>query len=70
MNDSTCRLLVKLLSNKWDNMKCKGCPRKWVAQVDSLMKQLDLQDKVLDVKVIKNPLIKENVRSLKSVVHA
>ena len=37
MNDS--RLPVKLLSSKWDKMKCKGRPRKsWGARVDSLLK--------------------------------
>ena len=39
------RLLIKLLLNQWDNVKHKGCPRKsWVAQVDSLKKELNLQD--------------------------
>ena len=48
-------------------MKCKSRPRKsWVAQVGALMKELDLQDKVLDVKLVKKkPLLKESVRSLK-----
>ena len=35
MNDE--RLPFKLSSNEWDEVKCKGCPRKsWLAQVDSL----------------------------------
>ena len=39
------RLPIQLLLNKWDNVKCRGHPRKsWVAQVDSLKKELDLQD--------------------------
>ena len=34
-------------------MKCIGCPRKpWFAQVDSLNNDLNLPDKVLDVKLI------------------
>ena len=55
MNDK--RLPIKLLSNKWDNIKCKAHPRKsWVAQVGALKKELDLQDKVFDVKqVLKSP---------------
>ena len=29
------RLLIKLLLNKWDNVKCRGCRRKsWVVQVN------------------------------------
>ena len=53
--------------NKWDNMKCKSYPTKSCgAQVDSLMKELDLLDKVLDVKPTKEkPLIEESMRSLK-----
>ena len=45
------RLVCKFSLNNWDNIKCKGCPRKsWVEQVESLKKTLDIQDKVLDVK--------------------
>ena len=55
MNDK--RLLIKLLSNKWDNTRCKCHLRKsWGTQMDSLMKELDLQGKVLDVKIIKKAL--------------
>ena len=51
------RLPGKLLSNKWNNKKCKGCPRKsWIAQGDSLRKELNLQDKVLSVNQIKRAL--------------
>ena len=51
MNDK--RLPGKLLPNKWHNVKCKGCPRKsWVTRVGVLKKELDLQDKVLDVKLV------------------
>ena len=47
-------LPFKLLSNEWDKVKCKGCPRTpWFAQVDSWRKELDLQDKVLDIELIK-----------------
>ena len=59
MNDK--RLQVELLSNKWDSVtvKRKGCPRKsWSVQMDSLKKEFDLQDKVLDVKLTKKNLEK------------
>ena len=57
MNDK--RLPVKLYSYKWDNMKCKCHPtNSLVAQVDSLMKELDLQDKVLVEKLIRRALAK------------
>ena len=43
-------------------MKCKGHPRiSWAAQVESLKKELDLQDKVLDVKIMKEGLEKGSV---------
>ena len=52
MNDK--RLPFKSLSNDWDKVKYKGHPkRSWLAQVDSLRKQLNLQDKVLDIELIK-----------------
>ena len=64
MNDK--RLPPNLLSNEWDKVKCKGRPRKsWLGQMDLLKKELDLQDKVLDIELIKKPLIKESMRSLK-----
>ena len=38
-------------------MKCRGHPRKsWVVQVDSLKKELDLQDEALNVKLIRKAL--------------
>ena len=49
------RISFNLLLNEWDKVKCKGCPRKsWLAQVDSLKKELDL--KVLDIKLFKKAL--------------
>ena len=33
------KLPFKLLTNKWDTLKSKGCPRKpWLAEEDSLKK--------------------------------
>ena len=53
------RLPGKLLTNRWDSVKCKGHPRKsWLTQVDSLMKDLDLQDKDLAVKLIRDAINK------------
>ena len=52
MNDN--RSPGKLLSNKWDNVKCKGHLRtSWVAQVYSLKKQFieDLHDIEIILKV-------------------
>ena len=64
MNDE--RLPLKLLPNEWDKVKCKGHPRRsWFAKVEFLKKELSLQDQILDIKLIKKPLIKESVRSLK-----
>ena len=38
-------------------MKCKGRPRKsWVAQVESLKEELDIQDEALIVKVMRKAL--------------
>ena len=54
------QLPFKLLSKERNEVKCKGHPRKsWLAQVDSLKKELDIQDKFLDIKLIKKPLIKK-----------
>ena len=40
-------------------MKCRVCPRKsWIMQVDSLRKELDLQDTVLDVELIRKAIDK------------
>ena len=59
------RLRFKLLANEWDKVKCKGCPRKSrLAHINSLRKELDLQDKILMIKLIKKPLIEESVRNL------
>ena len=55
MNDE--RLPFKLLANEWDKVKSKGRPRKcWLAHVNSLKKELDLQDKILKIKPIKEAL--------------
>ena len=46
-----------LLTNEWDKVKCKVCPRRpWLAQVEFLNKELGLQDQVLDIKLIKKAL--------------
>ena len=56
----------KLLTNKWDKVKCKGWPRKsWIAQVEFYKKRIGSQDQVLDTKLIKKGLEKESVKSLK-----
>ena len=53
------RLPRKLLSNEWDKAKTKGRPKKcWLAQVQSLRKELNLPDKALEVKQIKEALYK------------
>ena len=53
------RLSFKLLSNEWDKVKSKGHLRKcWLAQVNSLTKELNLQDKALEVKLVKEVLAK------------
>ena len=58
------RLPFKLLSNEWDKVKRKGCSRKnWLAQVNSLKKELNTQDKTLNIKAIKETLTKESVRN-------
>ena len=55
MNDE--RLPFKLLANEWDKVKSKGRPRKcWLAHVNPLRKELDLQDKILERKLIKEAL--------------
>ena len=44
-----------LLSTKWERVKCRGHPKKsWVARIESLKKELELQNKVLHVKQIHN----------------
>ena len=48
---------IKLLTNEWDKVKCKGHPRRsWFAQVEFLKKELGLQDQVLDIKLIQKAL--------------
>ena len=55
------RLPSKLLTNRRDTVKCRGYPRKfWLAQVDSLMKDLDLQNKDLAVKLINQAINKRD----------
>lgn len=40
------RLLVKLLSRKWEREKCRGCHKKsWVAGIESLHNELDIESK-------------------------
>ena len=59
MNDE--RLLFKLLANEWNKVKSKGCPRKcWLAHVNSLKRELTLQQKVLELKLIKEALDKRD----------
>ena len=53
------RLSLKELSNEWDKVKSKGWSRKsWLAQVNSLKKELDIQIKTLNLKIIKEVLTK------------
>ena len=53
------RLPFKLLANEWDTVKTRGRPRKcWVARVNSLKKELNLQDKILELKQVKEALVK------------
>ena len=55
------RPLFELLPNEWNKVKCKGHHRKsWLAQVKFLKKKFRLQEQVLDIKLIKKPLIKES----------
>ena len=55
MNDE--RLPFKLLASEWDKVKSKGRPRKcWLAHVNSLRKELNLHDKILEIKLIKDAL--------------
>ena len=63
MNDD--RVPFNLLSNEWNKVKNKGCPRKcWLAHVDSLRKELNLQDKILEIKLIKEALNKRECEEL------
>ena len=57
MNDE--RLPLKLLSNEWNKVKSKRCPQKcWLAYINFLKKELNLKDKVLEIKLIKEALDK------------
>ena len=49
------RLPFKLLSNEWNKVNNQKC---WYAHVNSLKKELNLQDKVLKTKLIKEALDK------------
>ena len=60
MNDE--RLPFKFVANEWDKVKGKGRPRKcWLAHVNSLRKELDLQGKILKRKLIKDALDRREV---------
>ena len=57
-------LTFKLLSNKWDNKKSKGHPRKpRVIEEHFFTDTVRFPGQSLEYKQIKKPLIKENVRS-------
>ena len=50
-------------------MKCRGHPKKsWVAQVGSLKKELDLQDKALNVKLLRKALDRREHEEFKVVL--
>ena len=52
MNDDG--LPFKLFTNEWDKVKSSGCPRNWQpAQVNSLKRELNLQDKMMEIKLIR-----------------
>ena len=51
------KLQIKLLSNEWNKVKSKGLPQKcWLTNVNSLKKELNFQDEVLELKLIKETL--------------
>ena len=51
------RVPFKLLTNEWDKVECKGRPRRsQLALVKFLRKELDHQDQVLYIKLIKKAL--------------
>ena len=55
-------LPFKLLSNKWDNKKSKGHPRKpWVVEVHFFTDIVRFPGQSLEYKQIIKPLIKENM---------
>lgn len=52
----------KRLSNEWVNVRSKGHPRDCQpAQFNSLKKKLNISDEVLEVKLIKEPVLKDGV---------
>ena len=66
MNDE--RLPFKLLSNEWNKVKSKGRHQKcWPAHVNSLKKELNLQDKALKSKLIKEALDKTELEEFEMV---
>ena len=53
------RLPFKLLSNEWNKVKSRGRPRKcWLSHINSLKKELNLQDDVLEIKLMREALDK------------
>ena len=65
------RLPSKLIIhvNRWDSVKCRDRRRKsWLAQVDSLVKHLDLQDKELTVKIIREAIDKRECRQFETAL--
>ena len=53
VNLSKVRLPGRLLSSKWESVKSRGRPRKpWLAGIESLKKDLDLQTGIVNVKHI------------------
>ena len=60
------KLPFKLLTNEWNNIKCKVCPRKsWLIQVDFLNNELGLHNQVLDMKQIENAVDKREFGEFK-----
>ena len=63
------RLPFELLRNEWDKIKCNSHPRRsWFAQVELLRKELDLQDQVLRIKVIKKVLDKRECKEFEMAI--
>ena len=51
------------MTNEWDEVKYKGCPRRsWLAEVKILKKELALHDQVLGVKIINKALDKRECK--------
>ena len=60
------RFPFKLFANEWNGMKSKVCPIKcWLAQSNPVKKKIIVQEKILKIKLIKKPLIKEGVKNLR-----